>query len=316
MGISRREFVLGSAALPVLGGGRGLAAAAEGEFDDSLAVVVSDLHVGARKEFGYTREALVRTVDEILSMRPLPRHVICLGDVALSFGLEADYAVSKPILQRLVDRGIDLKMTMGNHDRRSAFLRHWPEYATSSPVPGRIVSVVSLRDADFVLLDALKGADDRGESDYGPVEGTIDAAQLAWLEGWMAKATRPFFVGTHQGVDLYLEGEKFASRVWKHRHAAGWIYGHDHEWLPNYRICKWGSRDTLPVLAVPSTGLWGDIGYVLLRTSPTQAVAELVQRDFYFPNPAKAPERPRAWKRRVDSHVGARAVFDFPRGLV
>ena len=313
MNMSRRDFVLGSAALPVLGARSGLAGEPCGAFDESLAVVVSDLHVGAEADFAYTREALSRTVDEILAMRPLPRHVVCLGDVALSFGLEADYAVSKPILGRLVKAGIDLKMTMGNHDRRSAFLKHWPEYASTSPVPGRIVSVVSLRDADLVLLDALKGADDRKDDDYGPVEGTIDPAQMAWLEGWMAKATRPFLVCTHQGVDLYMEGEKFAKRVWKHRHAAGWIYGHDHEWLPNYRICNWASSDTLPVLAVPSAGLWGDIGYVLLRTSPTQAVAELVQRDFYFPNPTRAAKRPLAWDRRLKDHAGMRFVFDFPR---
>lgn len=311
--LSRRSFMMGAAAVPVLNGCKGIVGGASGGFDDSKVVIISDLHIGMLEKFAYTRAALNRIVDEILAMDPKPRHVVCLGDVALTYGLDVDYELSKPILRRITDAGINLKITMGNHDRRSAFLKCWPEYAKESPVPGRIVSVVSMRDADFVLLDALRGTDDRATNDMGPVDGTIDEAQLAWLEEWMAKTTRPFFVGTHQGVDLYLKGEKFAKRLGKHRHAVGWIYGHDHEWLPNYRICNWGSSDTMPVLAVPSAGLWGDIGYVILTTSPTGAVAELVQSDFYFPRPVAAAERPLAWDYRVRSHRDRRFVFTFPR---
>ena len=310
--LTRRFFIGGAAATSVLGGCKALSGSSE-RFDESLSVILSDLHVGALPKYEYTRAALERTVDEILAMRPLPRHVICLGDIALSFGCDADYEVSKPQLQRLVDAGIDLKMTMGNHDRRSAFLKCWPEYEKTSPVLGRIVSVIPLRDADFILLDALKGTDDRAQNDYGPVEGTIDPAQLEWLEDWMSRSTRPFFVATHQGVDLYLKEGKFANRVYAHKNCMGWIYGHDHEWLPNYRICNWGSNDTLPVLAVPSNGLWGDIGYVLFRTYPDRAVAELVQRDFYFPGPVSADKRLRTWDSRLASHAGARHVFTFPR---
>ena len=314
--ISRRGFIFGTAAAAT-GIAAGCRTAGTDGFDESLSVIVSDLHIGgSNPNITYTLPAFERVVDEILAMDPLPRHVICLGDVALSFGLDVDYRVSKPVLRRLVDAGIDLRMTMGNHDRRSAFLKCWPEYAKSSPVPGRIVSVIPLRDADFVLLDALKGTDDRAQDDYGPVDGTLDDAQLAWLEDWMSKATRPFFVGTHQGVDLYLKGDSFAKRLWKHKLAAGWIYGHDHEWLPNYRIAKWGTTDVIPVLAVPSTGLWGDIGYVTLRTSPNGAVAELRQLDFYFPRPTPAAEHPSFWKERVASHRGAVQSFTFPRNAV
>lgn len=316
--ISRKSFLRGFVASGAVAMGtagcRAFSSGLGDTFDESLSVIVSDLHISGKvPSLAYTQAALTRVVDEILAMRPLPRHVICLGDVAASFGLDEDYRVAKPILQRLTDAGVDLKMTMGNHDRRSAFLKSWPEYRMSSPVSGRIVSVIPLRDADFILLDALKGTDDRAPDDYGPVDGTIDPLQLTWFEDWIARARRPFFVGTHQGVDLYLKGESFAKRLAKSPWAAGWIYGHDHEWLPNYRIVKWGSVDTLPVLAVPSTGLWGDIGYVLLRTSPKGAVAELRQLDFYFPKPIPAEQRPGTWELRLESHRNASRVFTFPR---
>ena len=72
---------------------------ANGCFDDALSVFISDLHIGGKNPaLDYTHGKLTRVVDEILAMRPLPRRVVCFGDVALSYGLAADYAVSKPIL--------------------------------------------------------------------------------------------------------------------------------------------------------------------------------------------------------------------------
>ena len=99
---------------------------------------------------------------------------------------------------------IDLHLTMGNHDRRSSFLKCWPEYGQNALVPGRFTQVVSFGFADLVLLDTLKGTDDRAENDMGPVEGTIDPAQLAWFEMFVAEAKRPFLVGSHQFRDLYI----------------------------------------------------------------------------------------------------------------
>ena len=178
-----------------------------GRIDENLSVFVSDLHVGgANPRFSYTHDRLSRVVDEILGMSPRPKRVVCFGDVALSYGLAADYAASRPSLRRILDAGIELHMTMGNHDRRSNFLKHWPDYAENQIVPGRVTRVVSLGCADLVLLDTLKGTDDRAENDMGPVEGTIDAPQLAWLEDFVAKAKRPFFVGSHQFRDLRISG--------------------------------------------------------------------------------------------------------------
>ena len=280
--------------------------------DENLSVFISDLHVGgANKKLAYTGPRLEKVVDEILAMSPRPKRVVCFGDIALSYGLEADYAASRPILKRIEAAGIDLHLTMGNHDRRSAFLKYWPAYGERALVPGRFTQVISLGPADLVLLDTLKGADDRAENSMGPVEGTIDPAQLAWFEKFASEAKRPFFVGSHQFRDLYIDGEKPIARAAKSDFFVGWIYGHDHSWCPDLAVASWGKHRVCPTLALPSTGLWGDIGYVVFRTDTEGATAELVQSDFYFQTPTAHAVPPRFWAERVKENQGKSTRFVF-----
>ena len=314
-GLDRRSFVTGGLLAAGFAGCRSVCSCASGTSGGSLNVLISDIHIGgADKRFEHTQARLGKVVNAILAMDPKPDNVICFGDVAMSFGLGCDYDVSKPILQRIVDAGIKLTLTLGNHDRRSEFLKRWPEYRTSSPVPGRVVSVVDLGTADLVLLDTLKGTDDRPANDMGPVEGTIDPAQLAWLESFVAGAKRPFFVGSHQFRDLYIDGPGPVKRVAKSPYAQGWIYGHDHGWSTGLHIASWKDDRLMMSLALPSTGLWGDIGYVTLRTDEMGAVAELHQDDFYFRTPGSVVPRPAAWDARVRDNSGQTLHFVYPSG--
>ena len=304
--ISRRGFIAMAAAT---GAGCNSLWMAGGQ-DDSLSVFISDLHVGgANKKLEYTGPRLEKVVDEILAMSPRPKRVVCFGDIALSYGLAADYAASRPILKRIEAAGIDLHLTMGNHDRRSSFLKYWPEYGEKPLVPGRFTQVISLGSADLVLLDTLKGADDRAENSMGPVEGTIDSAQLAWFEKYVSGAKRPFFVGSHQFRDLYIDGEKPIARAAKSEFFSGWIYGHDHSWCPDVSVASWGKHLICPTLALPSTGLWGDIGYVVFKTDADGATAELVQSDFYFQTPTAHAVRPRLWDVRTRENQGKKMRF-------
>ena len=59
-------------------------------------------------------------------------------------------------------------------------------------------------------------------------------------------------------------------------------------------------------LCLPSTGHWGDIGYVVFRTSPGRAVAELYQDDYFFPS----PPGPGKWSPDVRSPVWDRIVAE------
>lgn len=311
--MNRRDFIIGSLMAGVsVAGCRSFRR--EETSGANVSVFISDLHIGgANPALSYTHGRLIRIVEEILAMRPLPHRVVCFGDVGLSYGLKADYAASKPILQRLVDAGIELHLTMGNHDRRSSFLTYWPEYGENQIVPGRFTRVISLGGADLVLLDTLKGSDDRANDDMGPVEGTIDPAQLKWFESFVARARRPFFVGSHQFRDLYIEGEKPIARAARSPFFSGWIYGHDHSWCPDIQVASWGSHLISPTLALPSTGLWGDIGYVVFRTDSDGATASLVQSDFFFQTPTAHPVRPRQWDVRTRENQGKAMRFAFEK---
>ena len=171
MNIGRRSFLGLAAATGAAGclskskpGGSQLVATelpqSPGGKDENLTVFVTDIHVsGLPDAFPKPCERLARFVDEVLAMNPRPARVVSLGDLAYLHGLPEDYAKSKPILKKLEDAGIELAFAMGNHDRRSAFKEAWPEYVAKSPVPGRIVNIVSLGTADLVVLDGLQGSD-------------------------------------------------------------------------------------------------------------------------------------------------------------
>ena len=305
MGICRRAFIASAAAAGagcVLGRN---SAVKEGDF-----VFLSDLHIeGAAPKYAYSKKRLEKTIDEILSWSVKPKGVVCFGDIACSYGLKEDYVEAKRILSRLEKAGIPVHFTMGNHDRRSFFFEQWPECAKRSLVSGKCVSVVDLGTADLVLLDALKGTDDRAFNDMGPVEGGLDETQLKWFEKFVAEAKRPFFVGSHQFVDLYVEGLKPIRRAAKSPYFVGWIYGHDHQFLPSFKVCDWGKEVVKPTLCLPSSGLWGDIGYVIFSPSEKGAVAKLNIQDFYFSTPRPAERRPAYWDERVGDLKGKCAHF-------
>lgn len=309
---NRREFLQGAACVAA-GALSGCVTAAKEDFDPDFSVLISDLHVGRDdEECAYTYARLEKVVADILAMRPRPKRVICFGDIAVTYGLHNDYVHSKPLLRKLIDAGIDLHMTMGNHDRRSGFYASWPEYADRSPVRGKVVEVIDLGQADLVLLDALRGTDDRATDDMGPVDGRIDGEQLKWLRGWMASARRPFFLGSHQFRDLAVEGLPLPIRLLDESpYAVGWIYGHDHAWCPDLGVASWEHNSLLPTLALPSTGLWGDIGYVKFHTSPHGALAELVQDDFYFQTPTAHATRPAFWDVRLGDNQGKYMRFAY-----
>ena len=93
--ISRIGFLLGIAAAAAAPGN--LFAKADKDFDSSLAVFLSDVHVNGLDELNgkktktSMREHLAANVAEILRMNPLPRHVFIFGDLAHLQGRLVDY---------------------------------------------------------------------------------------------------------------------------------------------------------------------------------------------------------------------------------
>ena len=174
---TRRNFLSG--ALAALAAPPALFAASAADFDENLAVLLSDLHVsgldgppkGGKPYRTHPRAWLRRSVAEILKMTPLPRHVFVFGDIAYLQGRVEDYRRSAPELKLLVDAGINLTLGLGNHDHRKAFLEVWPEYAQRTRVPGLIHTVTSLPEFDLILLYTLDEKDDPNA--FNPVGGTL-----------------------------------------------------------------------------------------------------------------------------------------------
>ena len=327
MNVSRRDFIGGGAlfaALSAAGGCRSLFTGRPSDYDDSLTLLLSDTHIGSSSASPKHQPLkFAPIVAEILRMDPLPRRVVVFGDIAWKAGLKGDYEASRPFFRQLIDAGIQVTLGMGNHDRRPTFLEVWPEYAARSPVPGRIISVIPLKDADLVLLDSLKseGGGDVEENGFG--EGVLDDAQQEWLADWAAKAKRPFFLGAHHPEcettaqhSITVKGARIDRFMMKFPLAAGYIHGHNHTWRTSLNFIKWVPDGQLPVLGLPSACYWGDIGYVLLRTSPSGAVATLRQREHFFPGSSAEIDpaaRPAAWAARTRNNDGQTCLFTFPR---
>ena len=314
--MTRRAFFIGAAAAtatPVVA----KAMMAGNCVDENLSVFISDIHVsgvGVKGQPTYQNPLFEKAVDEILEMRPRPKRVICFGDIALWRGRHEDYEASLPGFKRLTDAGIELFLTMGNHDKREVFLKYHPQYAKASPVPGRIVSVVDLGTCDLLLLDSLQEGTG-GEGTDNPVPGAIDKAQWDWLKDEAKRRTRPFLCGAHhapQELTQTVDGKKTSvlSILRDAPMFRGWVHGHDHTWSKDFYMKGWGARTLFRKAVLPSTGWWGDIGYAVMRTFADRAELSLMENDFFFPNPLKESEgRPRLWDEILAENRGARCTF-------
>lgn len=281
------------------------------DFDDGLAVFLSDVHVNGRETYPENgkpiktcmRECLARHVREILKMDPLPRNVFVFGDLAYHCGRLVDYRRSYPDLRLLTDAGIRLTIGMGNHDHRKAFLEVWPEYAARTLVPGCIHTVTSLPGVDLVMLDSL---DEKDEPEvWNPVPGALGASARDWIAARLPQWERPFILCAHHPLnELKLDLGDFPN-------CRGYVHGHDHVWKTD--ITSYKDKRGLPMLTLPSNGCWGDIGYVIFRIGGEngcrRAVADLVQKDFYLRAPVAAAERKPAWDRRIEDNRGRRCTF-------
>jgi len=314
---TRRGFLGG--ALAACGGsftGCRLFTGAPADFDDRLTVFLSDIHVCGRDDFGrwrFTRRELSARVAEILAMDPLPRRVVCFGDLAFGSGEKCDYAQAVALMRPLSDAGIRVIHGMGNHDCRNHFLEFFPESAKTSPVDGRIVSEVDLGTCDLVLLDSLQGdAPDKG----GACGGELNAAMQEYVRETLPKRMRPFLVGAHHPVyELKVGGQTLIRTLKESPKCVGWINGHNHNWMKE-PLVSWGetNQDTIRALYLPSAGLWGDIGLVTLRTEAMCAVATLHQTDYWFNDELHAGERkPETWCAIVAENRGQYCVFPYER---
>lgn len=250
--------------------------------DEDRVMIFSDTHVSPD---GYMRPALEKRIAALLAMRPLPANLLIYGDFAHFYGKEEDYVVLREVMKPIEAAGIRWNLAFGNHDRREAFFRVFPERRQTSPaVEGRFVTEVETPCADFILLDSLV---------EGEGQGAIDDAQKDWLDRRLGELRKPVFVGAHHP----LNETRIDEILLRHGDVvAGYIHGHYHFWLPK-------REGNLPILGLPSTGYWGDIGYVELELSPNEARFRLQMLDYFNPRPL--PEPKPEWLAEIEKKKGA-----------
>ena len=315
--MTRRGFLAGFAAAAAA---PKIFAAEAADFDERLAVFLSDLHVSGLETDPrsgkplktHPRAWLRRSVAEILKMTPLPRHVFVFGDIAYLQGRVQDYRCSYSELKLLVDAGIKLSLGLGNHDHRKAFLEVWPEYEKRTVVPGFIHTVTSLPDFDLIMLDTLD--EKEGVNTYNPVAGALGKAAQDWILAELPKWHRPFVLGAHHSPwELKFEkGKKrLAERLAQFPMCRGFVHGHDHLWKTE--LVSWKDARALPLLTLPSNGFWGDIGYATVRSVASGnrkvATATLVQKDFFLGAPVPPADRRPDWNLRLGDNQGRRCTF-------
>lgn len=274
-----------------------------GKIDEDLVCIISDMHTNPG---GYQPEKLERTLDEILRLNPRPANIIALGDLAYLTGRPEEYARLKEILSVLDGSGITLTMAMGNHDRREHFAEVFPEYAAKSLLSDRFVYVVETPKADFIVLDSLQQGDD---DTTWITPGALDDNQREWLQNKLSEYTeKPVFVTAHHPINE--TGIK--AMLVECPSCCGYIHGHDHEWRPGWRAKNYSELEIIRTLCVPSTGHWGDIGYVLVHLEENQARVDLREFEFFFPRPLREGEtRPPQWDEIEKERRGASCTFPY-----
>ena len=321
--MTRRGFLVGGACLTgaciQAGGAGGGADGGKKTIDPALAVLVSDVHVPLAwseqkyrtgREYPYLVAKIRHFVDEILSLKTLPSHLFCFGDVSLAFSEEREYEIAAELFRPIEEAGVKIVMTVGNHDMREPFLKHLGRWCPKSPVPGKVASVTSLPDFDLVLLDSLKEPKPADRGKYPALTGCeLGAAQKEWFEKAAAEAVRPTIVGAHHmaGALGITKTVVCAPKVF------GYIHGHNHQWEREYLFSGYSKTTVVRSQGLPSFGIDRDIGYALLRSFPDRAELTYVARDYYFPCEVPAAERPPLWNDIVRDNHARTVRFPFSK---
>lgn len=268
---------------------------------DATTILMGDIHIsgdfneqGKPKHYPYNPICFEQQVREILAMRPLPRNLIILGDVAWDHGLREDYEYAARLFRPLQEAGIRITMAMGNHDRRAPFFEVFEEYRSQTKVKGRVVSVVELPDVDFVVLDSLDELPNLKRGESTTVSGKMDDEQIKWLESYLSTAKRPVILGAHHPLN---EMSNLEAVIAKSPSVVAYIYAHVHVWNKGVRIIR--PRDPermVPHISLPST-FYGDIGYAVMRTTKEEAVVTYSSNGFWWAQPVENP--PKVWAQRV-----------------
>ncbi|MEC5126803.1 metallophosphoesterase [Verrucomicrobiales bacterium BCK34] len=230
---SRRHF-LQTGALASLG-----ALTVSAESNDNWYALLADTHIDANPEKdarGTNMAAnLKQVVAEILAEKTAPDFVVVNGDCAYNTGLKEDYTTLRNIIQPLLDAGIPIHLTMGNHDDRGPFYTLFPDaVAGSKPLKGKHLAVVETEHANWLFLDTL--------DIVNKVTGRLGSGQLEWLSKTLDQlGEKPILIMGHHNIQYPKEGStatvtgladtvEFMDVLSSNPRVKAYFYGHTHSY--------------------------------------------------------------------------------------
>jgi 3',5'-cyclic-AMP phosphodiesterase len=243
---SRRRFLHGSAVLALTTATRTYAADAP---DAETWALLSDTHIDAdpakvARETVIMADHLKRVVAEVLVEKDSLSGVIINGDCAYLEGLAGDYVTFLELLAPLREAGLPIHFTLGNHDDRDIFRSSIAAGSNSSPVEGKLCSLIETPFANLILLDSLRYVN--------KVEGEIGPEQLAWIATLLDRsAEKPAILIGHHYPQVFrediipgedkvkisglIDSNDLMKSLDSHPAAKAYIYGHSHTWLVKKR---------------------------------------------------------------------------------
>jgi len=232
---SRRQFLRASLAGGIATIATRFASAAEDASSVAPWALLADTHISQNRE-AVNRDTnmfdnLSRIIDEILAEDPLPAGAVINGDCAYIMGLPKDYEMLQSQITKLVDAGIPVHMTMGNHDnRRVSYDTLESRKSDEKLVAGKHVAVIDAGPVHLFLVDSLMKVN--------VVTGEIGQAQREWLNRALAeRSDKPAIVMGHHNplmgpvkVSGIKDTDPFFDVLHQHPHVSAYIFGHTHDW--------------------------------------------------------------------------------------
>lgn len=210
--------------------------------------LLSDPHIGARRDELVRGQATAAIVQANLAGIPAEGldASLWLGDLAMSEGRPADYALFAELLEPLAKR-LPTVLGIGNHDLRSEFLKAFTG-AAPEKADGKLHLLTDVRTphARLILLDTCLSP--------SVVGGAVGKAQLDRLAANLTDDDpRPVIILLHHSLgsadeDL-LDTDRLLGVLSGNPRVKLLIHGHIHRW----------SRDEaagIPVVSLPSCGFW------------------------------------------------------------
>ncbi len=205
-------------------------------------VLAADTHINAdpaKKSRGVNlTDHLQRAVKEILAHPTDFAGVIINGDCAHIDGQAGDYTQLASLTEPLLKAGLDLHLTMGNHDDRGPFRKSFARAAApEDAVEDKHIAVIETPQANWILLDSLWKVN--------VVTGQLGEPQLRWLEALLDRyPDKPaILIGHHNpqfepkvmkdGKELYTglaDSTQLFDLLHRKPQVQAYVFGHTHNW--------------------------------------------------------------------------------------